>query len=592
MALMSYLLKDQNGTYYFRRVIPAALRPFMPSPWQGKANWKRTLGTKDPREAKVATSKAFRDCTIAFQVAERAQKSGSISVSAQSQVSSFDIDDIENDVIAEMLADDDAEREFGDDRKHLQTPEERAQWPDLVEVPFGARGMEEDHHFVYGAHVEEEAKQYRKALSRKDPSVVDAELRIYLKRHGVPIDLKSEFYRAAGLKFLQAKVLASETLLKRHRGEIVEAPARNVAKGPKLSEAFALWKAGGSAKGAKKPGANTAREAEYAVRRFKEWHGDLTLGKIDKVKARDFRDALARLPTRLPKNLQKLPLRDLLKRDLAKLPMVYASTVNKSLQLLSGIVSHAMREGGMDDIPNFVNPFRGIKLAIDAREVEGRDVFDTADLKAIFSTPIYMNGERPRGGGGEAAFWLSLIALLTGARQGELAQLRIADLKQDKETGLWFFDISTEGGRSIKTANSRRKVPVHKLLLDIGLLGYRASCPDGGAAADSTLWPDVQSDAQGRRAGPWSKWFNRYLRDVAKVEGRGKVFHSFRHTFKRLARDAGITEELHDALTGHSGGRVGRSYGGGFGLKALADALNTIDAPAAIAGLHWARKPE
>ncbi|NEK50202.1 hypothetical protein GUK36_12275 [Rhizobium leguminosarum] len=30
------------------------------------------------------------------------------------------------------------------------------------------------------------------------------------------------------------------------------------------------------------------------------------------------------------------------------------------------------------------------------------------------------------------------------------------------------------------------------------------------------------------------------------------VFHSFRHTFQRMARHAGLPEKLHDALTGHA----------------------------------------
>jgi hypothetical protein len=42
---------------------------------------------------------------------------------------------------------------------------------------------------------------------------------------------------------------------------------------------------------------------------------------------------------------------------------------------------------------------------------------------------------------------------------------------------------------------------------------------------------------------------------------------------------------LHDALTGHSGGGVGRSYGGGFGLKALAEAIGRIEVPEAAEGL-------
>src|SRR5205807_2372739 len=105
---------------------------------------------------------------------------------------------------------------------------------------------------------------------------------------------------------------------------------------------------GGSARGAKQPGPNTVREAEHAVRRFREWHGDMRLGDIDKAKTREFRDAIARLPTRLTRDLRKAALRELLKRDLSHLPPVNARTVNKSLQLLSAIVAHAMREGAMD----------------------------------------------------------------------------------------------------------------------------------------------------------------------------------------------------------------------------------------------------
>ena len=49
----------------------------------------------------------------------------------------------------------------------------------------------------------------------------------------------------------------------------------------------------------------------------------------------------------------------------------------------------------------------------------------------------------------------------------------------------------------------------------------------------------------------WTKWFGRYLGPHA-VDQRSKTFHSFRHTFKRACREAGLSEEVHHALTGHS----------------------------------------
>ena len=590
MALMTYLLKDRHGTYYFRRVIPPDLRAFMPWPWRGKANFKRSLGTKKPSAAKIEASKALRECTVAFQTALRA-KGGMTADTIAAEVHPITTEDIESDVIAEVLAADDAEREDGDDRRRLQTTDERAEWPDLVSISFDRKGMEEDHAHAYGHRLSELNDEYRQAYARRDTSIIDAELRHYLRKRGLRIDAGSDLYRQAGLAMLRGNVRAHEMLLERQSGKLVSAPQPRVDKGPRLSEAFATWKAGGKVKGARQPSSRTLLEAEHAVRRFMEWHGDLRLGDIDKAKARDFRDALMKVRTRLPRKLIKLPIRDLLKLDLSDLPTAHANTINKSLSILSAIVAHVMREGKMDRMPSYANPFQGIKLSVDDREAEGRGIFEAADLKAIFSTPVYRSGSRPMGGGGEAAFWLPLIALFTGARQSELAQLRIEDLRQDSETpGLWFFDIGTEGGRSIKTASSRRKVPVHPHLVSVGLLRYRQSLidhHDEGGATSGDLWPDIKSDAEGRRAGPWSKWFNRYLRVNAKVLDANKVFHSFRHTFKRMCRDAGIGEEMHDALTGHSGGGVGRSYGGGFGLKALAEAMRRIEVPEAVRGVAW-----
>ena len=79
------------------------------------------------------------------------------------------------------------------------------------------------------------------------------------------------------------------------------------------------------------------------------------------------------------------------------------------------------------------------------------------------------------------------------------------------------------------------------------------------------------------------------------LDQRSKTFHSFRHTFKRACRKAGLAEEIHHALTGHSGGGVGRAYGRerradgsldrGISLSRLQDEINKVAYP----GLDVAR---
>jgi hypothetical protein len=53
-----------------------------------------------------------------------------------------------------------------------------------------------------------------------------------------------------------------------------------------------------------------------------------------------------------------------------------------------------------------------------------------------------------------------------------------------------------------------------------------------------------------------------------------------------LARDAGMDEEMRNAITDHQGNAsVGRGYGAGFGLKTPAQAVGRIALPKSVAGV-------
>jgi hypothetical protein len=66
-----------------------------------------------------------------------------------------------------VLSEDEQEREQGDPRRHHQTAEERAQWPDLVDARMGLRGMADGHLELLGDLIAELGEDYRKALSRR-----------------------------------------------------------------------------------------------------------------------------------------------------------------------------------------------------------------------------------------------------------------------------------------------------------------------------------------------------------------------------------------------------------------------------------------
>lgn len=104
------------------------------------------------------------------------------------------------------------------------------------------------------------------------------------------------------------------------------------------------------------------------------------------------------------------------------------------------------------------------------------------------------------------------------------------------------------------------------------------------AGAEATLWPLLTS-AEGRaRTAAWSQWFGNYLRrEPVSITSPRKVFHSFRHLFKDMCRDAGLSEDVHDALTGHAAGKgVGRSYGVGHSVARLSSELQKLTLPVVL----------
>jgi integrase len=255
-----------------------------------------------------------------------------------------------------------------------------------------------------------------------------------------------------------------------------------------------------------------------------------------------------------------------------------AETVNKLLNAV-GAVSQWGRDNGLipDDV-QWSNPFSKMRLAT---RRSTREPWQPDELRTLFASAVFTQGDRPRAGGAEAAFWLPLLALFTGARLNELAPLTAADISTDEPTGVRCVNIKEvlEEGRRLKTEGSARIVPVHHELIRIGFLIFteeirRSSGPQG------RLFSLLKAGPKDGFGEAWSKWFGRFKRGLG-ITNKASVFHSFRHGFKDALREARVGEDVNDALTGHASGSIGRSYGAKdmvrrFGLETLADAVNKV----------------
>ena len=181
----------------------------------------------------------------------------------------------------------------------------------------------------------------------------------------------------------------------------------NAPAGETITGALKRWAEAGG-RGAKQPGKGVRSEAERAVRLLVELHGDLPLSLITKAHGRSYRDALARLPKALPARLSRKALPELLKENLTAYPSRSAQTVNKTLAILAGIFARADRDGFFDPVAGWSNPFH-TRYEIAAADREPYEPFTAAELTTLFASPVFAAGDRPRGGRGEAAYWLPLV---------------------------------------------------------------------------------------------------------------------------------------------------------------------------------------
>lgn len=147
-------------------------------------------------------------------------------------------------------------------------------------------------------------------------------------------------------------------------------------------------------------------------------------------------------------------------------------------------------------------------------------------------------------------FWMTLIAAFTGARVNEIVQMDITDLRLEGD--IWAFDITDEGdGQSLKTITSKRLLPVHPQLIELGLLDYR----DGLVARGATsLFQDVPVGRNGRRSEAAGRWFRKFLQRIgvkSKEPGKLGGSHRWRHTLTDELRRVDVDTYNISATLGH-----------------------------------------
>lgn len=262
------------------------------------------------------------------------------------------------------------------------------------------------------------------------------------------------------------------------------------------------------------------------------------------------------------------------------------ANIKTKLSRLRTLFGYALEEGLIT-----TNPAAVVRPPADKRTDASRVPWTAADLNVLFAGPVHFSGERPTQGRGEAAYWLPLLALFTGARLEELGQLRIIDLidevyptEGEAFSQAKFIHIRSDAGDGLKVKNagSVRKVPVHSDLIRSGFLRFVEHQKTLG---HERLFSDLKPDKYERLTAKWGEWFGRYRKECG-ISHKGLVFHSFRHTFKHWARHVGIIEGVQRQIMGHSAKDVADGYGDGYSLHQVVEGMRLYRVPGFKPPIH------
>ncbi|MEZ2132863.1 MULTISPECIES: DUF6538 domain-containing protein [unclassified Sinorhizobium] len=197
------------------------------------------------------------------------------------------------------------------------------------------------------------------------------------------------------------------------------------------------------------------------------------------------------------------------------------------------------------------NPAKGVTLKLGKKvKVRERD-FTDAEASAILRGANSLAHTKLRNQTELAKRWVPWLCAYSGCRLGELVQLRKEDFRQ--QGGSWLMHITPEAG-TVK-GKEFREVPVHKHLIEMGLLDFVA------AAKPGYLFMTIKPGNTFR--GVWQSKKNRlaeFAREFVK-DPNVAPNHGWRHTFKTRGRGAGIENVTLDAICGHAPETTGESYG-------------------------------
>ncbi|WP_411837289.1 site-specific integrase [Paracoccus sp. ME4] len=414
---------------------------------------------------------------------------------------------------------------------------------------------------------------------------VDADVEAEVARLGVDLAKGSRAWQSMAEVMMRAEIAALERTLEMDRGNFAgvaadplltasepvhPAPMKKPRNGCgiALSAALEAFHRERSA-GGRTLAPRTMEEHRNAARMFIEFMGgDVDIRSVTKQDVIAYKRALLETPNRYTMRFPGLSLPEAVAANM-QLPQPFSTlapqTINmKWLSHLSTILQWASNNGHIE-----TNPAHGIRVDTGSKSHRpaSRTPFTTDELKIIFGQPFF---EDPKAYGLEQ--WALLLMLYTGVRNSsEMARMRLENIYEEQGVPVFYLADASKNERS------KRLVPIHKELIQLGFLDYVAARRADGQVFLFPEWaarPDKVND-----------WFNvTYLVRIG-LKAPDKVFYSFRHTLATALARAGVSRDVSKMISGHAPQEIAATYIHTTPITLMNECLNRVTFDLPIAAL-------
>lgn len=319
------------------------------------------------------------------------------------------------------------------------------------------------------------------------------------------------------------------------------------------------------------------------VEEFIEIVGDIDFSTITKKEVSHYIDVQTKLPPNRKKSpkYRDLTIKEVMGLNLSQKEIQTPQNINKRITKLSVFGNWGVRQGLL-----ITNPFSGMKFSV-KKQPHTRQPFTAGELRIIFKPETYLKWtihfshpyRKDRVSNHLPYYWVFLLGIFSGMRTNEMYQLRLIDIKKQKN--IWFIFVEDTEETKVKTENAIRKVPLHPQLIDLGFIDYMTAQKK---SKRGRLFWELSEDRDGFASHVSRHYNQRFLPAVGVWKKYTKVLYCTRHTFINKLYSEMVDENVIKVLIGHEKEFTMKHYGGDpFTPERLLEEISKVS----YSGINW-----